>query len=426
MKKRILIFPCGTESGLEIKRALENNLHFDIIGASSVTNNHGKYVFLDYFDELPFVEEENFVSIINKLINELNIDYVYPAHDSALIEMAKNSDQINCEVIAPDYQTCKICRSKKITYNYFKEKFKTPLMFEDLENISNFPVFIKPDIGQGAKGTSIVNSKEEAAFYLKNNRDLLLLEYLPGHEYTVDCFTNYKGELVFVGGRERARINNGISVNTFPVNNKRFFELAKIINESLKLRGAWFFQVKEDKDGELTLMEIEPRIAGTMGLFRNLGVNLPLLTLYDREYVEVEIDINNLNIQMDRALYNAYKIDLDFNKVFIDLDDTIIVNNGINTRVISFIYQCINEKIDVNLITKHRGDLYKTLREFRITELFNEIFWLKNEEKKYLYIDKNKSIFIDDSFAERIEVKKYLGIPTFGIDSIECLLDWRA
>ena len=91
-----------------------------------------------------------------------------------------------------------------------------------------FPVFLKPDIGQGSKGTVLVQCAEEMNFYLDNNRSLLVLEYLPGTEYTVDCFTDRNGELKFVGARERARVANGISVNSRKVmNDDEFIQIAK-------------------------------------------------------------------------------------------------------------------------------------------------------------------------------------------------------
>lgn len=125
-------------------------------------------------------------------------------------------------------------------------------------------------------------------FYLKKDPTLLILDYLPGKEYTIDCFTDRHGVLRFVGPhRERARILNGISVNSFPVKDPVFSNMAEVINKNLKLRGVWFFQVKEAKDGELGLMEIAPRVGGTMGLTRNMGVNLPLLTILDAMDTEI-------------------------------------------------------------------------------------------------------------------------------------------
>ena len=45
-KNNILVFPCGSEIGLEINNALKWSTHIELFGASSV-DDHGKYVYLE-------------------------------------------------------------------------------------------------------------------------------------------------------------------------------------------------------------------------------------------------------------------------------------------------------------------------------------------------------------------------------------------
>jgi hypothetical protein len=422
--KRVLVFPCGSEIGLEINRALSYSMHFDLIGASSVSSNHGKFVYKDYVEEAPYVDDHDFVDKINEIICTKKIDYIIPAHDSVIVKLAKEREKIKCEVIAPDYNTCEICRSKKITYDFFKKDIITPKVYTSDQKL-NFPVFLKPEVGQGSKGTYLVESLDEMKFYLKKDPTLMILEYLPGREYTIDCFTDKNGNLLFVGGRERSRISNGISVSTHIVVDERFDTIAKIINDKLNLRGAWFFQVKENENGDLALLEIAPRIAGSMGLYRNLGINFILLTLFDRMGTDVTIFKNNFDIEMDRALVNRFRLSIDYKRVYIDLDDTIIINGRINNEMVSFIYQCINKKIEINLITRHKKNIEETLKQYRIRALFDNIIYISNDSEKYENINGEESIFIDDSFAERKKVHEHLKIPTFDTSSIESLLDWR-
>jgi len=251
-----------------------------------------------------------------------------------------------------------------------------------------------------------------------------MLEYLPGKEYTVDCFSDKNGNLIFVGARERMRVMNGISVNTKPVVNNTFAKLASIINDNLCFRGAWFFQVKENRCGEFTLMEIAPRIAGSMGLYRSLGVNFALLSIYVAHGLDVEIVTNSHFIEMDRALISRYKTDLHYDHVYIDLDDCIIKANSVNLTVVTFLYQCISESIKLHLISRHNGDLLDTLARYRITSLFDTITHLNKDDFKSQHIKESNAIFVDDSFAERNEVKKALGIPVFAPDALECLMKW--
>ena len=45
---RVLVFPCGTEIGLEIHRALCRSAHVEVFGANSLEPSHGPHVFRNY------------------------------------------------------------------------------------------------------------------------------------------------------------------------------------------------------------------------------------------------------------------------------------------------------------------------------------------------------------------------------------------
>lgn len=423
MKKNVLVFPCGSEIGLEIHNALRYSMHVELFGASSI-DDHGKFVYKNYIGGVPFVDEPNFLDSINRIVKENSINFIYPAHDSVVLQLARNRENVICKIIGPDKSTAEICRSKLKTYQLFHEIIPCPKVYQHGQEPDEFPVFLKPDVGQGTKGTYLANNIEEVKFFIKSNSSLLISEYLSGNEYTVDCFTDRKGHLLFAGGRLRKRIQNGISVNTFPIKKDiRFEEIADAINRRLSLRGAWFFQVKEDSKKRLCLLEVAPRIAGSMALYRNLGVNFELLTFYDACGIDVKIALNNFDIEMDRALSNKFKINVNYDAVYVDLDDCLIINEMINTSLITFLYQCLNKHKELFLITRHSKEIDVTLKRFKLKGLFKEIYHLAENQPKSSIIARSDSIFIDDSFSERLEVSSIKNIPVFAPDAIECLLD---
>lgn len=422
MKKNILIFPCGSEIGLEIERSLKHSTHFNVYGASSV-NNHGEFVFENYISGLPYIDDETFISKLNEIIKENRIDFIFPAHDSVLLKLSFNRSKLNAELITSCAETCVICCSKKKTYEYFENIIRVPHLYRKNESLA-FPVFLKPNVGQGSKGTYKANSQIDVDFYLKKDNSLLVMEYLPGKEYTIDCFTDRFGKLLFSKGRERSRISNGISVNSYLVENYKFTELAKKINSSLSFQGAWFFQVKENINQELVLMEIAPRIAGTMALFRGAGINFSQLSLFDKLGYDVEVFINDFDIKIDKAWSAKYKTNIKYSTIYIDFDDTIIVDNKVNTDIVKFLYQATNENKKIILISKHCEDIMKTLNKFKInSDIFSEIICLSKDKNKEDFIKEKNAIFIDDSFSERLDVFKQTKIPVFGIDAIEVLLN---
>ena len=68
-----------------------------------------------------------------------------------------------------------------------------------------------------------------------NNQTVLIFENLPGEEYTVDCFTDRHGDLLFAGPRSRDRVRMGISFasRTWPLSD----EIAGIIQKWLSDKG---------------------------------------------------------------------------------------------------------------------------------------------------------------------------------------------
>lgn len=422
MKKNILVFPCGSEIAIEVYRSVRYSSHFNLIGANSISD-HGRFVFDQYVGDLPFVYSSDFISSLNKVVEEYNIDAIYPTMDQVIATLKDREQELKCKVISSPLNTVKICLSKSRTYDTLKDVIKVPNCFLP-ETINIFPVFAKPDVGYGSRNVKLIENQESLEEYRKKIENALYCEYLPGEEYTVDCFTDRNGKLRFSSPRLRKRVMNGISVNTLPFedNDKEFSSIAKSINAKLDFRGAWFIQLKRDANNKLTLLEIAARLAGSSSLYRNKGVNFALLTLYDFFDINIDVIENDYEIELDRALSNKYKINIDYNEVFVDFDDCLVINKTlVNTELISFLYQCLNENIKITLITRHINDINDALTKLRIN-IFDRIIHIKDNSRKSLFIDNPRSIFIDDSYAERRDVYKEMNIPVFSPDMVESLL----
>ena len=430
MKKRVLVYPCGTEIALEIYRAIHNDKDYQLVGGSS-TYDHGRFVYKNHIDDLPFISDESTLDEVisfNKHIEGHDIDLIYPAMDGVLTVFSKYRGALTPIVAAPEFLTCEITRSKSRTYETVRAFVKTPVLYEDASGVSEFPVFVKPDVGQGSVNAKRVNSRDELDSILQVNcGKMIICEFLPGEECTVDCYTNADGRLVFCVPRRRKRIKNGISVNAYRVDVPELYDMAVCINSLVKQVGGWFFQVKQDKDLEYRLLEVSSRIGGASAFSRFLGVNLPLLTVNEHfGRVTTDVIANDCEIELDRALYNSCRSNLDFTTAYVDFDDTIVIDGKLNIQVISFIYECINKNRKVILLTRHKGDLYAELKKFKISELFSEIIWIRDEtDEKTAHIKYLDAVFIDDSYGERKKVHDMFGIPVFDVHNVECLKEER-
>lgn len=424
--KNVMIFPAGTEIAFEIFHALKDSKFVNLYGGTSV-EDHSEFVYERLIRGIPYITDENFLAAFNRALLEHEIEYVYPAHDAICMYMSEHRDKIKAQVICSNFDTVDICRSKEKTYQFFQGADFVPKTYRSEKDVRNYPVFIKPKTGEGSRGARLVKNERELQFFIQKNPDVVICEYLPGEEYTVDCFTDGNRNLKVVKLRNRLRTRAGISVRSSSLpQDPVITDIANQINDKLEFRGAWFFQMKKDLHGTYKLLEISPRIPGTMGLSRNAGINFPLLTLFVFWGMDVKIIDNAYQITVDRAFYSAYRMDFDYQHIYVDFDDTLIVRGNINIVLISFLYQALNKKKEIYLLSRHRADIRRSLEKHRIhAALFKEIIILKEHEEKKDFIKYSDAIFIDDSFAERYAVSKSRNIPVFDVDMVESLIDWR-
>ena len=425
MRDNVLVFPA--ESGCDIYRALRYNVHFDVFGASG-KNDYAEFVYPQnklFISKGLYITNPDFVKNMNELISKWNIKFIIPSHDTIAKILMQNEDKINCTIICSPLETAEIAEDKYKMYLSLKDSDYYPKVYENISSDIEFPVFLKPYVAAGGKGTVKVNSFDELKKYTAEKKDLLICEYLPGEEYTVDCFTTKNRELAFVGARKRERITNGItySATQFDLTDE-IKNIAADLNKRFKFRGLWWFQLKEDKNNKLKLMEFSVRHAGTMSFYRQYGVNFPLLALFDFMNYEVSILKNNVKLTLDRGIETSYRLDYSYDTIYLDYDDTVYTDDKVNLNVIHLIFQAHNKNKKVVLLTKHDGDLEESLMKFHLTKgNFDEIILIKPDSKKSDYIKHENAIFIDNYFPERLDVSKKCGIPVFDVDAVECLIE---
>ncbi len=424
---RVLIFPSGSEGALDIYHSLRYNLRFDVYGLSGKENYtdyaypEGKFI---YGDERLFVDHPEFENALTAVIERLKIQYIIPTFDNVALKLSELRSRLRAKVITSPYETLLAASDKRRMYKDIVGMSFAPKVFHGVDEVSKYPVFIKPAKGTGSRGARKVCSRNELELAIEATSEPVITEYLTGEEISVDCFTDRFGVLRFIGPRVRARVWNGISfrARTIPVTGE-IEEIASALNERFVFRGAWFFQAKRDVCGKYKLLEFSARQATNSSLYTKLGINFSLLSLFDAMEYDVKIIPNDCQIEQERCLRAAYRIDFRYSVVYIDFDDTLIIENRVNTNLMRFIYQCVNMGKKVVLLTRHMHDLEESLVKHRIAKLlFNQIIWIKDDTPKWEYIQENDAILIDNYFKEREEVQRLCGIPVFDVDAVDCLI----
>ncbi len=420
----VLVFPCGTEIANEIINALKYNKSFKTKLASSEGMSYCNFR-NEEIHILPYVTDDSFLDDLTEVINRENIDFIIPAHDDVAFALSYIEEIIDAKVIGQNCVVNEIVRFKDKTYDYFKDILPIANVYEKEEDIV-FPFFVKPKRGQGSQDSFLIKNQQEFDHFKDqySSEEFVWMEYLDGAEFTIDCFSD-KGNLLYAGGRTREKMTRGISVQSTFVNDKALKEqfqiFADIISQKIEMNGLWFYQMKLDRTGKLKLLEIGPRVSGTMMLNRARGVNFIELALYQKLGFDVEVIFNDIEISLGRALVPKYKTNIEYENLYIDFDDTLFLDEKyINTDLMKLIFQAKNENKNVYLITKNKkNNLTKALHTFGISHIFDDILHIKDSDKKVNYM-KKESLLIDDSFQERKEAIDS-GLYAFGNDTIDLL-----
>ncbi len=410
----VLVYPCETRVGAELVHCLRYSPHFRVSGCAATEVRSG-YAFDNSAGALPRTDTDEFLPELTRIIRGRSIDFVYPASDEALTELAELAADglVEAEVIAPPVDVCRLCASKPAIHAFFSGKLPLPERYrrEQLAAIG-VPAWAVSEkrwaTGRLVDGRYGALSEDEAFF-----------EYMPGAEFAVDCFSGgADGALLFVSGRERRVVADGDAVNDVLCARPEFRRFAEAVNAELKLRGAWCFLLRGDHGGTLRLMGIRPGLGLGAGLQRARGVNLPAATLRDRLGMKVDLSANPLPegteaASVDRRQGDCFRMNLRYDTAYLDLENTVVVDGGVDLDAVRFIFSCRNRGVRVVLVGRGAEPPEKLLERHSLSGLFDQVLWVGEDEAKSSVMTSRGAIFVDDDQEERREAAARLGIPVF-------------
>lgn len=108
--------------------------------------------------------------------------------------------------------------------------------------------------------------------------EVLVMEYLPGAEYSVDLLADHGKALVAIP-RLREQTMGGVTTSGVICRDEDVIQYASTIVKELGLHGNIGVQVRRDRAGTVQIIEVNPRIQGTIVHCTAAGVNLPYLAV---------------------------------------------------------------------------------------------------------------------------------------------------
>ncbi len=141
-----------------------------------------------------------------------------------------------------------------------------------------YPVIVKPRSGSGSRDIRVVHSARELAG-LARSEQLLVQDYLPGDEYSIDVFADRPGHVVAAVPRLRAKVDSGISVAGRTVRDTELERFGAAVAAATGLTFIANVQAKRDASGRPALLEVNPRAPGSLALTIASGVDMPRLAM---------------------------------------------------------------------------------------------------------------------------------------------------
>ena len=236
----------------------------------------------DLYYVIPRYDNEFFIDNLLRIIKEQNIKVLMPSSGFDIYGYSDNYNLITdygAIPIVSRREVLEICRDKLLSYQFLSNKFPFAFTTEYPEKIDTFPIIAKPRFGKGSNNIIVIENKLDLEFVMRKFENMIFQEYLPGTEYTVDVLSDLTEKPIMAIPRIRIDTKAGISVKGKIVRNSMIENLCKNTAATLGIRGPSCIQLKESNNGELKIIEINPRFGGGTIFTTLAGTNFPAMLL---------------------------------------------------------------------------------------------------------------------------------------------------
>lgn len=259
----ILICSCGKRVDLIncFKSALRKSGKVIITDANDL--NAGKY-FADRFFKSPRVGSKSYLPFMKKIIKQNRIRLILSVIDPELLLLAKYKEifaELGAKTLISSLKSLEIANDKRKTAEFFKKiGIFSPEIFE-FEQVKKFPVFIKPYDGSASKFVYKADNKRELEVFYKMVPNPIILQFIDGQEYTIDCLCDFEGRVLNIIPRKRLEVVGGISIKSIVDLDQGIISDTKKILESIDTIGPITVQMIKSRDGNY-FTELNLRFGG--------------------------------------------------------------------------------------------------------------------------------------------------------------------
>lgn len=325
--QKVLITGAGAPGGPGIIRCMQAVENIEVCIADANEFATGK-AFCNEFYLIPKATDKNFAETVLQVCIANRVTMILPLVTRELYIFSEHKrlfEEQGIHIVVCDFEILEKVNNKRKLLQHIQAKGIACANFRVVNTLNQFysgcaelgypnqAICIKPSDGNGSRGVRIIDDSKNLFDLWLNEKpnnlfirfeqmeeilkmgefpELLLMENLPGEEYTIDAIVG-KHKIELILPRKRTKMSGGISVAGVFENNKMIIEYCRQILSSLAVIGPIGLQVKEDKMGHFKLIEINPRLQGTSVAAMGMGINLPYLAI--KAYLGEEIESHEVD-----------------------------------------------------------------------------------------------------------------------------------
>jgi carbamoyl-phosphate synthase large subunit len=283
---RVLVTGSGGPSAVGVLRSLAREPRVELHAADIDPNAAGLYLVpRERRLLLPRGDDDSFVPALLDWCRGAGIDVLFPTVDQELLPIARARDAFahaGVALVLADERALATCLDKWALHLACRDRLPVPRT-ELLDGSFDAgawqsPFVVKPRRGSGSRGVRVITQPGELRDVPRDGT-ILVQQYLPGEEHSLDVLASPGGAVGAVVPRLRLKVDSGIAVAARTVHDARLMELGAAVARTVALGWVANVQVRADEHGAAHLLEVNPRFPGTMPLTIEAGVDMPRICL---------------------------------------------------------------------------------------------------------------------------------------------------
>lgn len=304
--KTVLITGIGGLTPRSIAKIIrKNHPNYRIIGCDANKKAVGFFMtdLLDEYFVCPRCDSPDYFSWVEKLVSEKNVDYAFVQPESEIVvwgDYYEKNGKYPCPVFMGSKLLSVSLKDKSIMADILEgtdfipktiKVSQTNPRFEDVENIIGFPCWIRATEGTGGLGSlrlDDISSYKSWLFINSKIPEFTVSEFLTGRHLANEMLY-YNGEYVKGAALECVEY---VMANTAPSKVTGNTHFARFLNEDrinkfcdeciryienkigVQAHGILSFDLKEDKDGNMKVTEVNIRHMAYTGVMARIGFDL--------------------------------------------------------------------------------------------------------------------------------------------------------